>query len=64
MHGKKVHLSGPGKLVNAPGAPPRRYGAPIAIMFLPGPGFQVIIQGNRMRPRPQMGEGLARGGDK
>jgi hypothetical protein len=33
MHGEKVHLYGPGKLVNAPGAPPRRYGATIAIMF-------------------------------
>jgi hypothetical protein len=30
---KKFTCPGPGKLVNAQGASPRRYGAPVAIMF-------------------------------
>ena len=62
MQDEKVHLPGTKKNADAPGAPLRRCGTPVAITFsLPGPGFQVI-QGNRMRPRPQWGQGWRKGG--
>ena len=49
---------------DAPGASPRRCGAPVAIMlYYPDRDFSVI-QRNRMRPRPQRGQGWRKGGFK
>ena len=62
MENEKVHQFGTKENADAPGAPPHRYGAPVAIMFkLPGPVFQVIL-GNRTRPRPKGGQGWRKGG--
>jgi hypothetical protein len=33
MQGEKGHLPGTRKMLDAPGASPRRYGAPVAKMF-------------------------------
>ena len=60
MQGEKVHLPGTGN-PDAPGASPRRYGAPVAIMLY----YLDRISGNTVEshaPPPPMGAGLAQGG--
>jgi hypothetical protein len=49
---------------DTPGASPRRWGAPIAIiLYYPDQDFSVILR-NRIRTRPQWGQGWRKGGFK
>jgi hypothetical protein len=62
MQSEKVHLSGPKKRLTLQGLKPRRYSAPARdnVLFT-WTGFQAM-RGNRMRPRPQWGQGWRKGG--
>ena len=60
MQGKKVHFSRDSENADDPGAMPRRYGAPVAIMFYYLD--RIGKQGNRMPPVPNGGRVGARGG--
>ena len=54
------------KLLDAPGASPRRWGAPVAIvlyyLFKNAESFGRVIPRHRMRPRPRWGQGWRKGG--
>jgi hypothetical protein len=47
---------------DAPGASPRRYGTPVAMMLYYPDWYFPVIRRNRLRPRPHGGAGLAQGG--
>ena len=56
------------KLIDAPGASPRRWGAPLAIvqyyLFKNAGSLRHVTPKHRMRPRPRWGQGWRKGGQQ